>query len=551
MLLLHFFVSVFHHVCEPVTSSNSQCSSNDTSSCFNFRDTCHQIASSPQTAATFFSHKMQKSLHLLSLTLTQNISKWINDHSLSTELLCENIDALLCRLDTPSQTQILILNKAGLFPVLFQAWNSTDANREFVEALLRLVRLISEAITGGSGVMTGLRRRYSPINKIIVQFYVRMFESALTNNWSPLLHSENIRITKDFVTFLCDTLNVASALFIELKPFVPLVFMVKYFHLFPREVAKCVTIPAILKGLEQPRQSMIFAKLWWNNTDRALMLASNWKVQFYEQLVTSNYVHPGFPDLFGDFMLLIEPRHALFEVSLYFIRLFEGHSAYEPYIVSVIELRTFTISTPLEFERLREHEVTTALEFICKVLECPRESLKSALFYSEGPDSNDASSLKDFRDAMEELMIDNDSLMHEYTIFTQKLESLASVVNRKPIELTASKSLPSFLFQCVEQFFLNSTIINKSVVYSVVLLLGCDYLHSSFMPKRLISSLAQVLYYLDWDALRQALLAAALASEDENMVATYNWLGAKQNIGLFEKLIAYSYAELVAKDEPE
>lgn len=481
--------------------------------------------------------------------LVCRLLQWSQDSRALPSQISSSIFDLTARLIPPCQSQLPDLLKTGIFGALFTIWNAENAPKEIVDSILALIRAVSDGIMEGGGPLAvGFRHRNIYSNKLVIKFYSNMYQCAFSVENLPLASKENHVISDDFVNLLEENLELLKA-WSGKRPFVPIDFFLRHFSVFPQHVAKCFFLGQTFKPSDHSRARlsyMVGQLMWDNDTSDHMLPASHWKLSFFETFLNSALERNHYSDYFGRFLLLITSWRMLFQICLHFMKKMGTNSEMNTQIINAIECRMRIYSTAAAFEALTEYEVVSIMEYMGRILACQCIDVTIGLFYVDTIENSLGSWINSFESSVSEIVTSRESLQTEYNNYVTSLKALSREAVRRPIDLSAIKSLPSFLFKCLRNFFVNSTLINKSMMKSISIIVCFDFLNSTQPATRLLVVLAQVIESIDTKAFQRALLFSR--SPDQQLAATtYNWLGAKQNIVLFEKIIVFSYAALKAK----
>lgn len=421
------------------------------------------------------------------------------------------------------------------------------ATHQLVDAILPLIRNVSKAICGSGSLTVGYTRRDIPSNLMVVDFYHQMFKASLSVSEPPLAHVENYHICRDFVDLLESHPQLIQSWFLRPRSFVPIDFFLENFSVFPRLVAKCFHFIHHFPSTEdtEERTRRMLSLISWETTDGKEMLSSFWKLQFFDELMTSKNISPHHSVFLHQFLLLIKECKTLFSVSFYLLETIDSYSV-EAHVVEVLEYRLHLLSRNQLFDTIREYDMLGIMENIGELLGLRKPGVIRSLLYNPQNHITDSSYLDNFQDIVEEYLLDQDRFARaenrSYEVLTRQFDKVVPEI----IQVASQKAIPRFLLKNLINFFLNSVFINRSLAHCISQLVVFDFLHNASASVQIYASLMKVIKSLDMDAFLKCLLAGSDQSGQE-YAYSYNWLDAKHNIHLFEKIIAFCHAGLRAK----
>lgn len=420
------------------------------------------------------------------------------------------------------------------------------ASQQLVDAILPLIRLISDAICCQGHLNVGYTRSKISSNQLFVEFYQQLFNASLCVSVTPLTDTENHQICRDFINFSECHPQLFQSWFLQSTPFVPLEFFLENFSLFPRLMAKCFQIIHQFPRTEdmEKRIRRMHLQIAWEPADGNEILSAFWKVQFFEELMAAN-VPPNHMDFLYQFLILIKECKALIAVSFYLLEVVDS-CPMEAQVISVLEHRLLLLSSGLLFNTIGEHDMLGIMENIGELFELGNVRVIRRLIYDTEKEAPKYDYLHFFHNKVVEWLYDQERFLSAESEGYQRLASQYDKLTPETMQLACQKAIPRFLFKNLRNFFLNSLLINRSLTHCISQLVEFDFLHNTFVSTQLYACLLELLNTLDMVAFRNCLLAETNWG-DQEYAYSYNWLGAKQNIILFEKILAFSYAGLKAK----
>lgn len=488
----------------------------------------------------------------LGLTARQYLGKWLQNPDLPTEPIQDQLATITKHFSGPSQHLLPTLFETDMFVMTFKAWYSRNALPEFVDAILNFVRAVTDAVLE------------SPTHDLTCEgpkfwgtfwtepevgdFLYQMYEVANLSDHSPLAQQPNHVITRNIFSLFDTFEHIFLLWFPDPKNFPPIDFLVKHITDFPKETAIAFRLsryrshpwPIIDKHKD------LAPLLVWTEDDNSLSFEKNWKFAYFEEGLYGVMLLNVFTASFAGFLALIDTWQRALDVTLYFVNILGPDSPINVQAVPEIEKRMLALLDDVQFDSHSEFQVVTILDYMGQILDCENARVIRSLFYERKYGSTRWDGWRRFEYAALSLFADQEDLLSAHEQYYRTFKETKRKKRRRKIELTREKRLLLFLLRCLENFLQNSTIINKSVTYCVAKLITYDYQHTLLVQTSLVEILVRTLESLNLEAFRSALLVSLDLNEEET-AATFNWLGAKQNLEMFEKIVSFLYAEVRAK----
>lgn len=283
------------------------------------------------------------------------------------------------------------------------------ATHQLVDAIVPLIRDVSNVICGSRSLALGYTHRDIPSNQMVVDFYHQMFKASLSVSEPPLAHDENSHICRDFVGLLESHPQIIQSWFLRPRSFVPFDFFLENFSKFPRLVAKCFHFIHHFPPTEdtEERTRRMLSLISWESTDGKEMLPSFWKLQFFDELMASKNISSLHSVFLHQFLILIKECKALFAVSFYLLETIDSDSV-EARVVEVLEYRLHLLSRDQLFNTIREYDMLGIMENIGELLGLRKPGVIRSLIYNPENHITDSSCLDSFQDIVEEYLLDQE-----------------------------------------------------------------------------------------------------------------------------------------------
>ena len=495
-------------------------------------------------ASSFCTHTMsQSSLGVLVKTVKLDLKLFLQNPS-NDSSLCLLIRELNTKL--LGQAQLPDIFESEMQELILSTWNSHSASKQLVDTILEFIRTVSDAFVDEMGQFSsGYTCGIIQSNQLVVDFYYQMFGDSFCNTKPPLVQLENQKIGRDFVCLLERYPELLNSWFLRPRLFVPMDFFLDNFEVFPHEVAQCFHFSQQFPASEDmdERCRVMLMKTAWNSAEEHEILSSYWKIQFFEELMLLENVPNHYTEYLHQFLLLVKECKSLFCVCFCLLETFDS-KAVEMEVVAVLEHRLLLLSPQLPVGTIEEFDLLGIMTNVAKLFDINNYFVTRNLLYKDDTLLKDFESLQFFHDKVEQYLYNLPRFVAKEEDYYEKLRNQNDDVIPQSIQLDYQKAIPLLLLKSLRSFFLNSCLVNKCLTICISELVVFEFLHSSSVSVDIFSSLREVIESLDMEAFRNCLLAG---KDGIDLNDPYNWVGAKQNIDLFERIIAFSHAVLRSK----